>query len=145
MKFGSICGGGRYDDLTGIFGLPGIPGVGVSFGADRIYDVMFEQQLFPETTIVSTQVMFVNFGEKEQKYCLNLAEKLRASGIIAEIYPDIARLKKQMSYADSRKISFALLVGENEMAENLVTVKEMKSGSQSKMTISELISKIKIG
>jgi histidyl-tRNA synthetase len=143
VKIGSICGGGRYDDLTGIFGLPGISGVGVSFGADRIYDVMIELNLFPDHTKASTQVMFVSFGEKEQKYCLKLIDKLRSSGINSEIYPDIVKMKKQMSYADSRKIAFVVLVGENEMAENILTVKDMISGSQTKMTTPELISKIK--
>jgi len=142
VKIGSICGGGRYDDLTGIFGLPGISGVGVSFGADRIYDVMLELDLFPDQTTASTQVLFINFGEKEQKYCLQLVNRLRNSGINSEIYPDIAKIKKQMSHADNRKIPFVILVGENEMKENILTVKDMASGEQSRMTIEDLILKI---
>jgi histidyl-tRNA synthetase len=142
VRIGSICGGGRYDDLTGIFGLPGISGVGVSFGADRIFDVMAELNLFPDQTTASTQVMFVSFGEKEQKYCLNLIGKLRSSGINSEIYPDIVKMKKQMSYADSRKIPLVVLVGENEMAENLLTVKDMTTGIQSRMTIGEFIAAV---
>lgn len=142
VTIGSICGGGRYDDLTGIFGLPGISGVGVSFGADRIYDVMKELGLFPDQTMASTQVLFVNFGEKEQKYCLQLVNKLRQSGINAELYPDTSKIKKQMSYADNRKIPFVALVGENEMKENILTVKNMISGEQSRMTSEDLIFKI---
>jgi histidyl-tRNA synthetase len=142
VTIGSICGGGRYDDLTGIFGLPGISGIGVSFGADRIYDVMMELGLFPDQTTNSTQVLFVNFGEKEQKYCLQLVNKLRQSGINTELYPDTSKIKKQMSYADSRKIPFVALVGENEMKENILTVKNMISGEQSRMTIEDLILKI---
>ncbi|MBM3435908.1 MAG: histidine--tRNA ligase [Bacteroidetes bacterium] len=143
VKIGSICGGGRYDDLTGIFGLPGISGVGVSFGADRIFDVMLELNLFPEQTTISTKVMFVSFGEKEQKYCLPLVDRLRSEDINTEIYPDLTKLKKQMSYADSRKIPFVVLVGENEMAENLLTVKEMATGKQDRMTFADLILKLK--
>lgn len=143
VKIGSICGGGRYDDLTGIFGLPGISGVGVSFGADRIYDVMLDRNLFPDQSTVSTKVMFVSFGEKEQQYCLPLLQKLREAGIKSEIYPDPTKMKKQMSYADSRKIPYVVLVGENEMAENLLTVKNMVAGDQTKMPLDQLIQKLK--
>jgi histidyl-tRNA synthetase len=139
VKIGSICGGGRYDDLTGIFGLPDVSGVGVSFGADRIYDVMAELNLFPEKTQATTQVLFVNFGEAEQKYCMPLVNELRNSGINTELFPDQARLKKQMSYANSKNIPFVVLVGENEMVKNILTVKNMITGEQQSMEFKELI------
>nr|MBC8488970.1 histidine--tRNA ligase [Bacteroidota bacterium] len=135
---GSICGGGRYDDLTGVFGLPDVSGVGVSFGADRIYDVMMEKNLFPEETLSTTQVLFINFGKEEEKYCLHQVGKLRAAGINTEIFPEAAKLKKQLNYANNKKIPFVVLVGENEMKENVLTVKDMNSGQQTKMTINEL-------
>ena len=142
VKIGSICGGGRYDDLTGIFGLPGVSGVGVSFGADRIYDVMLELNLFPAETSATTQVLFVNFGEKEQKYCLPLVSRLRSAGINAELFPDQAKMKKQMSYANSKNIPFVVLVGENEMNSGSLTVKDMSSGEQVQTTLDLLIMKI---
>ncbi len=138
-KMGSICGGGRYDDLTGIFGLPNVSGVGISFGADRIYDVMNELNLFPESAQVGTQVMFVNFGIKEAAYCLQAVTKLRKAGINAELFPDSGRMKKQMSYANNKNIKFVALVGETEMQENLITLKNMDTGDQKKMSIEELI------
>jgi histidyl-tRNA synthetase len=142
VKIGSICGGGRYDDLTGIFGLGGVSGVGVSFGADRIYDVMLELNLFPIETSATTQVLFVNFGEKEQKYCLPLIQQLRLAGINTELYPDQAKMKKQMSYANNKKIPFVALVGENEMNTGVLTVKNMTSGEQFESTLDDLIKKI---
>ncbi len=138
VRIGSICGGGRYDDLTGVFGLPDVSGVGVSFGADRIYDVMMEKNLFPEETLSTTQVLFINFGKEEEKYCLHQVGKLRAAGINTEIFPEAAKLKKQLNYANNKKIPFVVLVGENEMKENVLTVKDMNSGQQTKMTVNEL-------
>jgi len=141
VKIGSICGGGRYDDLTGIFGLPDVSGVGVSFGADRIYDVMSELDLFPADTGSTTQVFFVNFGEKEQNYSMGLLEKLRREGINAEIYPESAKIKKQMNYANKKNIPFVVLIGENEMKEGTLTVKDMESGEQnSYLTLKEFVS-----
>lgn len=142
MTMGSLCGGGRYDDLTGIFGLPGISGVGVSFGADRIYDVMAELNLFPVDTIISTQVLLVNFGQKEAAYCLKLADSLRQAGICTELYPEPAKLKKQLSYADKKGIPYVLLIGETEMASGRISVKEMKTGEQGDATLEELIHRI---
>jgi len=142
VSMGSISGGGRYDDLTGIFGLPGVSGVGISFGADRIYDVMSELALFPKSVESGTQVLFVNFGEKEALYCLGLIQKLRASGINAELYPDNAKMKKQMAYADSRKIAFVVLTGEEEMLTGELTFKDMLSGEQFKLNEDEIISRL---
>ena len=143
VQIGSICGGGRYDDLTGIFGLPDVSGVGISFGAERIYDVLKETNLFPSGTDETTQVMFVNFGEKEQAHCLKLTDKLRKSGINAEIFPDAVKLKKQMTYANNKNIPFVVLIGENEMKENTLTVKDMLAGKQDRYeTIGEFIAQI---
>lgn len=139
VKIGSICGGGRYDDLTGIFGLPGISGVGISFGADRIYDVMEQLKQFPENVVYSTQLLFVNFGIKEAGYCLKLVQKLREKGIPAEVYPDTAKMKKQMSYANSRGIPYVALAGENEMKVGKVTLKNMNTGDQSLISFEELL------
>ncbi len=130
VEIGSICGGGRYDDLTGVFGLEGLSGVGISFGADRIYDVMLQTVGFPENVVASTRLMFVNFGQKEAITCLPLLEKLRKSGVSAELYPDNVKIKKQMQYANNRSIPFVALIGEKEARENTVTVKNMKTGSQ---------------
>lgn len=144
VKIGSICGGGRYDDLTGIFGLPDVSGVGVSFGADRIYDVMTELDLFPTKTGSTTQVFFVNFGEKEQNYCMGLLGKLRKEGIKVEIYPEPAKMKKQMNYANRKNIPLVVMIGENEMQEGTLTVKDMVSGEQvSYENIAKLIQKLK--
>ncbi|MDQ3190968.1 MAG: histidine--tRNA ligase [Bacteroidota bacterium] len=140
---GSICGGGRYDDLTGNFGLPGISGVGISFGADRTYDVMEEIGLFPDFSGETTRLMFVNFGEEEEKYCLSVLQKIRASGINAEIYPDQTKMKKQMAYADSKKIPFVAIVGSEEMSSNRITFKNMASGEQHKLTAEEMINFLK--
>ena len=144
VKIGSICGGGRYDDLTGIFGLPDVSGVGVSFGADRVYDVMLEQNLFPATTQNTTQVMFVNFGEKEQKHCISLVNKLRKAGINTELFPDSAKMKKQMNYANNNNIPFVVLIGENEMTQGTLTVKDMEAGKQnSYQNLDDFIAQLK--
>lgn len=142
VKIGSICGGGRYDDLTGIFGLPGVSGVGVSFGADRIYDVMNELNLFQTETKATTQVLFVNFGEREQNYCLPVVSKLRNAGINAELFPDQAKMKKQMGYANTKKIPYVVLIGENEMNSGKLTVKNMATGEQFESSVENLIKKI---
>ncbi|MFO7923387.1 MAG: histidine--tRNA ligase [Bacteroidales bacterium] len=138
IKIGSICGGGRYDDLTGVFGLPGVSGVGISFGADRIYDVLVQTGGFPTAVSASTRLMFVNFGHKEAEACLPLLEKLHKSGISAELYPDSVKLKKQMQYANNRNIPFVALIGEEEAREETVTVKNMKTGSQEKVPQDEI-------
>jgi histidyl-tRNA synthetase len=140
---GSICGGGRYDDLTGIFGLPGVSGVGISFGADRIYDVLDEVNGFPELTAASTKIMFVNFGKDEAAHCLKLLKRLRTSGINAELFPDAAKMKKQMGYADDKKIPFVALVGSEEIKTVAITVKNMKNGEQHKMSMDELVKVLK--
>ena len=139
VPIGSICGGGRYDDLTGIFGLKGVSGVGISFGADRIFDVMNEMNLFPETIRSMTRVLFINFGEKEEKYCLPVLAKVRKSGIPAEIYPESVKLKKQLDYANKKAIPYVVLAGENEMKSGLLTLKDMHTGEQKAVTIEELI------
>lgn len=143
VEIGSICGGGRYDDLTGIFGLPGVSGVGISFGADRIYDVILALDRFPEHDLTGSRVMFINFGEKEEKHCLPLAAKLREAGISAEIFPDAGKLKKQMKYADDKKIPFVALMGENEINSGMMTVKEMKSGTQHLVSFEQLVEMLK--
>ena len=136
---GSITGGGRYDNLTGIFGMPGISGVGISFGADRIFDVLNTLDLYPKEAVASTQLLFVNFGEKEAAYCLPIVAKARQAGIRTEIYPDPAKMKKQMSYANAKGIQFVAIVGENEMNEGKVTLKNMATGEQAMVTAEELI------
>ena len=140
---GSITGGGRYDNLTGIFGLPGLSGVGISFGADRIYDVLNALDLYPKEAVNSTQVLFINFGETETAYCLPIVGKLRQAGIRSEIFPDKAKMKKQMSYANAKNIPFVVLAGENEMAAGKVTLKNMESGEQTLVTVEELIAAVK--
>jgi histidyl-tRNA synthetase len=142
VHMGSICGGGRYDDLTGVFGMPGVSGVGISFGADRIYDVMMEQQLFPKATSESTFVMFVNFGPSETAYCLNALLECRANGLNAELYPDRDKMKKQFSYADQKQIPWVVLAGESEMAQNAFTLRNMTDGSQQLINYQELTSKL---
>ena len=137
-EIGSICGGGRYDDLTGIFGLKNISGVGISFGADRIYDVMAQLNLFPEDTAVSSGILFANFGEKESRYCLARLAELRETGISAELYPDAVKLNKQLSYANARHIQYVILAGENEIRNGMLTVKDMVSGEQHLVNPSEL-------
>lgn len=142
MEFGSITGGGRYDDLTGIFGLKDVSGVGISFGADRIYDVLEHMDRFPAETVNTTKVMFVNFGEKEERFCLPILAKLRANGVKAEIFPDSAKMKKQMNYANDKHIPFVIMVGETEMEENLLSLKDMETGEQIKLSAEALIEKL---
>ncbi|MBQ9254772.1 MAG: histidine--tRNA ligase [Bacteroidales bacterium] len=134
VEMGSITGGGRYDNLTGIFGLPNISGVGISFGADRIYDCLEEKNLFPQNIQTTTQVLFVNFGENESNYCIELSKELRKHNISCEIYPDTSKLKKQMKYANDRNIPFVVLVGEEELTTKQPLVKNMISGEQTKVS-----------
>lgn len=143
VNIGSVCGGGRYDDLTGIFGLEGVSGVGVSFGADRIYDVLKEKNLFPQQVQQSADVMIVNFGEKEALFCLKLLEVLQESGISAELYPESDKMKKQMRYANSKEVKYVLLVGEEEISSGQYSLKDMTTGDQVKGNFSQLISRIK--
>ena len=138
MQIGSITGGGRYDNLTGIFGLPGLSGVGISFGADRIYDVLNTLELYPENALCTTQLLFINFGEKETAYCMPLVAKARNMGIRTEMYPDAVKMKKQMSYANAKGIGFVALAGENEMSEGKITLKNMATGEQKLIGIDEL-------
>ena len=140
---GSISGGGRYDNLTGIFGMPGLSGVGISFGVDRIYDVLNALDLYPKDSLLTSQVLFINFGERETAYCLPVVAKVRAAGIRAEYYPDAAKMKKQMSYANAKQIPFVVLAGESEMAAGKLTLKNMLSGEQQLVTPDELIANIK--
>ncbi|HNY06503.1 MAG TPA: ATP phosphoribosyltransferase regulatory subunit, partial [Bacteroidales bacterium] len=142
VPMGSICGGGRYDDLTGIFGLPGVSGVGVSFGADRIYDVMKELNLFPPDNKATTQILFANLGTEEEKFCLSVVSQLRKSGINSEIYPDTSKLKKQMAYADGKTIPWVAIVGKDEMDAGVISLKNMNSGFQDKVSINQLIEKM---
>lgn len=140
---GSITGGGRYDNLTGIFGMPGISGVGISFGADRIYDVLNTLDLYPKEITTNTQLLFINFGDKEAEYCMPIVSKSRANGIRTELFPDAAKMKKQMSYANAKQIPFVVLAGENEMAAGKVTLKNMESGEQTLVTAEELVAAFK--
>ena len=143
VQIGSITGGGRYDDLTGIFGLKNMSGVGISFGADRIFDVMNQLDLFPKDNMTTTQILFVNFGKQEERYCLPLLKQLREAGINAEIYPEAAKMKKQMTYADKKEIPFVALIGENEMQEGIISLKNMLSGEQHNVTMEELVERLK--
>ena len=143
VTIGSITGGGRYDNLTGVFGMPGTSGVGISFGADRIYDVLNTLELYPKDTLASTKVLFVNFGEKEGAQSLQYVMKLRANGIPAEIYPDSTKMKKQMSYANDKNVAYVAMVGETEMANGTIGLKCMETGEQENLTIDEVISKLK--
>ncbi len=142
VEIGSITGGGRYDNLTGVFGMPGVSGVGISFGADRIYDVLNQLNLYPETSEEQTRILFVSFGEKELMYCLPWLKTLRENGINCEIYPEPAKMKKQMSYADNKNIPYVAIVGENEMTENKVMLKNMKTGEQVLCSPEELLNRI---
>ena len=137
---GSITGGGRYDNLTGIFGMPGLSGVGISFGADRIYDVLNGLDLYPKEAVNGTKLLFINFGDKEMTYCLPVVRACRAAGISTEMFPDKAKMKKQMSYANAKAIPFVVLAGDNEIAENKFTLKNMTTGEQHLVTTEELIS-----
>lgn len=139
VEIGSITGGGRYDNLTGIFGLPGLSGVGISFGADRIYDVLNQLELYPATTATSVDLLFINFGEAEAAHCLKLARATREAGIATEVFPDAAKMKKQMNYANARQIPFVALVGESEMAQNLIALKNMTTGEQQQVSLEQLI------
>ena len=143
VQIGSISGGGRYDNLTGVFGMSGMSGVGISFGADRIYDVLNQLDLYPKEAVNATQLLFVNFGDKEAAYCLPVLSVARDAGIRAEIYPDSAKMKKQMSYANDKNIPFVAIVGENEMNEGKLTLKNMTTGEQSLVTPEELLAAIK--
>ena len=139
VQIGSITGGGRYDNLTGVFGMEGVSGVGISFGADRIFDVLNQLDLYPKDALQTTQLLFVNFGEKEEAYLLPLVAQVRAAGIRTELYPESAKMKKQMSYADTKKIPYVAIVGETEMAEGKINVKNMITGEQQLFTVDELI------
>lgn len=139
VAIGSITGGGRYDNLTGIFGMPGISGVGISFGADRIYDVLNTLDLYPRESVEQTQVLFINFGEEEVSYCLPIAIQLRNNGVFTEVFPDNTKMKKQMNYANAKQIPFVVIAGENEIKEGKLTLKNMVTGEQSLLTKEELI------
>lgn len=140
VQIGSITGGGRYDNLTGIFGMPGLSGVGISFGADRIFDVLNALDLYPDNAVSGTQLLFINFGERETAYCLPIVSKARSCGISTEIYPDAVKMKKQMAYANNNKIRYVALAGENEMKENKITLKNMVDGEQKLVDADELVS-----
>ena len=142
-QVGSISGGGRYDDLTGVFGMPGMSGVGISFGADRIYDLLEARDGFPKDKITGTELLFVNFGEAEADYCHNLLGSIRNTGICAELYPEAAKVKKQMKYANDKQIKFVAMVGEDEMAANSVTLKNMETGEQELVATNEIIAKLR--
>jgi histidyl-tRNA synthetase len=139
---GSVCGGGRYDDLAGIFGMENISGVGVSFGAERIFDIMMQQQLFPGKAVAGTKILFVNLGKQEERYILSLISIIRSAGISAEIYPDRAKLSKQMTFADARGIPFVALVGEKEIKSGKITLRNMHTGEQKELNIEELIKEL---
>ena len=143
VQIGSITGGGRYDNLTGIFGMPGLSGVGISFGADRIYDVLGQLDLYPQETQSGVQLLFINFGAAEAAHCLRLAAQARLAGIATEVYPDSVKMKKQMSYANAHNVPFVALVGEKEMAEGRITLKNMTTGEQQSLTIEEAVKAIK--
>ena len=143
VQIGSITGGGRYDNLTGIFGMPGLSGVGISFGADRIYDVLNQLDLYPKDSVSGTRLLFINFGERETAYCLPILNKVRANGISAELYPDSAKMKKQMGYANAKQIPYVVLAGDNEISEGKVTLKNMETGEQQLLTADELIAIVK--
>ena len=142
VQIGSITGGGRYDNLTGIFGMPGISGVGISFGADRIYDVLNQLELYPEEVTTATQLLFVNFGETETEFCLPIADRARQAGIRTEVYPDNVKMKKQMQYANAKNIPFVAIAGESEIAEGKVMLKNMVTGQQELVTSEELVAEI---
>lgn len=143
VQIGSITGGGRYDNLTGIFGLPGLSGVGISFGADRIYDVLTQLDLYPAETNSGARILFINFGAAEAAHCLRLAAAVRQAGISAEVYPDSVKMKKQMSYANAHKVPYVALVGESEMAEGKVALKNMETGEQQSLTTQQVIEELR--
>lgn len=139
VQIGSITGGGRYDNLTGVFGMPGLSGVGISFGADRIFDVLNQLDLYPKEAVKGTQLLFINFGEQEAAFSMQVLSKVRAAGIRAELYPDCCKMKKQMSYANAKKVPYVALVGDNELSEGKVTLKDMNTGEQHLLTPEEVI------
>ncbi len=143
VQIGIISGGGRYDNLTGVFGMDGMSGVGISFGADRIFDVLNQLDLYPKEAVNGTELLFVNFGDKEAAYCLPILTKVREAGVRAEIYPDASKMKKQMGYANDKQIPFVAIVGENEMNEGKLTLKNMTTGEQSLVTPDELLAVVK--
>ena len=143
VQIGSITGGGRYDNLTGVFGLDGVSGVGISFGADRIYDVLNSLGLYPQTITASVKVLFTNFGEKEASYCLNCIKTLRKAGISCELYPESSKMKKQMAYADNKCVPYVAIVGEDEIQNEQITLKNMTSGEQSKLRLQEVVEILK--
>jgi histidyl-tRNA synthetase len=145
MEIGSVCGGGRYDDLTGVFGLKDVSGVGISFGAERVYDVMEKLDKFPARMLPAAKILFVNFGKKEAKHSLKILQQLREEGIVAELYPDKTKMKKQFTYADNKGIPYVAIIGENEMQKDVVTVKDMESGEQKEYTMKELKEMLKEG
>lgn len=142
VQIGSITGGGRYDNLTGIFGMPGLSGVGISFGADRIYDVLNTLDLYPKSSVTGTQLLFINFGEKEMNYVLPFVAQARKANIRTEIFPDSVKMKKQMAYANAKNIPFVVLAGDSEIEQGKVTLKDMESGEQTLVSSEELISKL---
>ena len=142
VQIGSITGGGRYDNLTGIFGLPGLSGVGISFGADRIYDVLNQLDLYPQEATSATRLLFINFGEREAAHCLKLASACRRAGIATEVYPDSVKMKKQMAYANAQQVPFVALVGETEMNEGRIALKDMVSGEQSILSLEEVVERL---
>ena len=143
VEMGSISGGGRYDNLTGVFGMDGLSGVGISFGADRIFDVLNTLDLYPADTIATTKVIFMNFGLKEAQYCLQLMTQLRSNGIYCELYPEASKMKKQMTYANSKGIPFVAMVGESELSSGTISIKDMTSGEQKNYTIEEAVALLK--
>lgn len=143
VSIGSVSGGGRYDNLTGVFGLPGVPGVGFSFGVDRLYDVMDELGLFPSTSLDSTRVLICHFDQKGLRYGLSILAELRKAGICAELYPDTGKIKKQLDYANKKQIPFAIILGDDEISQNKVSLKDLEKGTQESVTVSEVIEKIK--
>jgi histidyl-tRNA synthetase len=143
VAIGSITGGGRYDNLTGVFGMPGLSGVGISFGADRIYDVLNALDLYPADARTSTQVMFVNFGEAEAAASMKMMKEMRNAGVAVEVYPDASKMKKQMAYANTAGVPFVAMVGESEMAEGKMALKNMESGEQLTVTAAEAVEIVK--
>ena len=143
VAMGSITGGGRYDNLTGVFGLPGVSGVGISFGADRIFDVLNQLDLYPASSLSRTEVLFANFGEREVRYCLPLAAALRQAGIRTEVYPDAGKLKKQFAYADDHGIALMAIAGENEINEQKIQIKNMQTGQQESIAKDDLVAYVK--
>ena len=143
MQIGSITGGGRYDNLTGVFGMPGLSGVGISFGADRIYDVLNQLDLYPSEVSSAVKVMFVNFGKAEAKAAMSMIGRLRREGISAQLYPDEAKMKKQMAFANAEKIPFVAIIGESELEQGKVMLKDMQAGTQELVDVDGLIERLK--